>query len=111
MLTWRMDLDAQEAAETGDEVPEEDEVAGMPKEAVVVTVPSDFTLEESCQALLDELASIIYRYAKHGRLWLWTAPDFEVGQASAVAFQGCVLEVCSDPLCSMGSVLLMLDEY
>jgi hypothetical protein len=59
-LTWRADL-AQEEAETGDEVPEEEEDAAVPKEAVVVTVPADFTLQESCQALVDELASVIYR--------------------------------------------------
>ncbi len=50
----------QEEAETGDEIPEEDEVVG-PKEAVVVTVPADFTLEESCEELINELASVIYR--------------------------------------------------
>lgn len=41
-------------------MPEEDEVV-VPKEAVVVTVPADFTLEESCQNLVTELASVIYR--------------------------------------------------
>ena len=42
-------------------MPEEDEVV-VPKEAVVVTVPADFTLEESCQALVTELAATIYRW-------------------------------------------------
>ena len=51
----------QDEAENGDEVPEEDEVV-VPKEAVVVTVPADFTLEESCQALVTDLASVIYRW-------------------------------------------------
>ncbi len=50
----------KEEAETGDEIPEEDEVVG-PKEAMVVTVPADFTLEESCQELMTELANLIYR--------------------------------------------------
>jgi len=50
----------QEEAETGDEIPEEDDVVG-PKEAVVVTVPADFTLSESCQELMNVLATVIYK--------------------------------------------------
>jgi hypothetical protein len=35
-----------------------------PKETVVVTVPADFTLEESCSALMTELANAIYKCAR-----------------------------------------------
>ena len=97
MLTRQLVTDIQEAAETGDEVPEEDEVAGVPKEAVVVTVPSDFALEESCQALLDELASIIYRCAATGAcctlclLELSKPSQGHTGlyKSSAVSTEGC----------------------
>lgn len=57
----------QEEAETGDEIPEDDEVVG-PKEAVVVTVPADFTLEESCEDLMLQLANLIYRFVRFSSL-------------------------------------------
>ncbi|CAL8466376.1 g5912 [Coccomyxa elongata] len=52
----------QDEAENGDEIPEEDEVV-VSKDSVIVTVPADFSLEESCQELMDQLAVVIY---KHG---------------------------------------------
>ena len=46
--------------EDGDEIPDEDEAgvgaAGAAK--VVVAVPTDFTLSESCQALMDTLCAV-----------------------------------------------------
>lgn len=46
--------------EDGDEIPDEDEAgvgaAGAAK--VTVTVPTDFTLSESCQELLDTLCGV-----------------------------------------------------
>lgn len=52
----------QEEAENGDDIPEEDEVV-VSKDAVVVTVPADFTLEESCQELMDRLSIVIFKCA------------------------------------------------
>lgn len=52
----------QDEAENGDEIPEEDEVV-VSKDSVIVTVPADFSLGESCQELMDQLAVVIYRYA------------------------------------------------
>ncbi len=50
----------QDEAENGDEIPEEDEVV-VSKDSVVVTVPADFSLGESCQELMDQLAVVIYK--------------------------------------------------
>ena len=52
----------QEEADTGDEIPDEDEEVVVSKENVVVTVPADFTLSESCQELMNQLAATIYRW-------------------------------------------------
>ncbi|BDA51264.1 Eukaryotic translation initiation factor 3 subunit C [Coccomyxa sp. Obi] len=52
----------QDEAENGDEIPEEDEVV-VSKDSVIVTVPADFSLGESCQELMDQLSIVIY---KHG---------------------------------------------
>ncbi len=51
----------QEEAENGDEIPDEEEEVTISKEQVVVTVPADFTLSESCQELMDQLAATIYK--------------------------------------------------
>ena len=51
----------QEEAENGDEIPDEEEEVVISKEQVVVTVPADFTLSESCQELMNQLAATIYK--------------------------------------------------
>ena len=53
----------QEEAENGDEIPDEEEEVAISKEAVVVTVPADFTLSESCMELMNQLAATIYKCA------------------------------------------------
>lgn len=53
----------QEEAENGDEIPDEEEEQVISKENVVVTVPADFTLSESCMELMNQLAATIYKYA------------------------------------------------
>ena len=64
--------------EDGDEIPDEDEAgvgaAGAAK--VTVTVPTDFTLSESCQELLDTLCGVrctgcmlCGRYLRIGLAW------------------------------------------
>ena len=57
----------QEEADTGDEIPDEDEEVVVSKENVVVTVPADFTLSESCQELMNQLAATIYRWGSRSQ--------------------------------------------
>ena len=63
LLLTVMYLCFQEEADTGDEIPDEDEEVVVSKENVVVTVPADFTLSESCQELMNQLAATIYRWS------------------------------------------------
>ena len=67
----------QEEADTGDEIPDEDEEVVVSKENVVVTVPADFTLSESCQELMNQLAATIYRW--ESRCDTSTFPQLEAG--------------------------------
>ena len=67
----------QEEADTGDEIPDEDEEGVVSKENVIVTVPADFTLSESCQELMNQLAATIYRW--ESRSDTSTFPQLEAG--------------------------------
>lgn len=74
---------AQDEAENGDEIPEEDEVV-VSKDSVIVTVPADFSLEESCQELMDQLALVIYKYA------LGILPFFSVFADVLLRYKSCL---------------------
>ena len=69
------------------------------KENVVVTVPADFTLSESCQELMNQLAATIYKW--DSRSETSTSPQLQAGFGLS-----CTLTIRRVNVLMIGDVLL-----